>query len=52
VLLKLYSASKAVQEMIAGLIKDKMEIKVAGAKIIYLLSRIAPSLAFKKINEL
>jgi len=46
------SASKAVQEMIAGLIKDKMEIKVAGAKIIYLLSRITPSLAFKKINEL
>lgn len=46
------SASKAVQEMITGLIKDKMEIKVAGAKIIYLLSRIAPSLAFKKINEL
>ncbi|NLT52209.1 MAG: SDR family NAD(P)-dependent oxidoreductase [Ignavibacteria bacterium] len=46
------SASKAVQEMIAGLIKDKMEIKVAGTKIIYLLSRVAPSFAFKKINEL
>lgn len=43
---------KAVREMIIKLEKDCLEIKVAGVKILYTLSRIAPAFAFKKINEL
>jgi uncharacterized oxidoreductase len=46
------SPQKAVDEMIAGLEKGKTEIRVAGAKILYLLSRVAPAFAFRKINSL
>lgn len=46
------SASKAVQEMIKGLEKGKPEIRVGGAKILYLMSRLAPGFALKKVNEL
>lgn len=42
----------AVNQMIKGLEKGQPEIKIAGAKLIYLLSRIAPGFALKKINEL
>ena len=43
---------KAVDEMITGLEKGKMEIKVGGAKILYLMSRIAPGLAIQKMNSI
>ncbi|RPE05723.1 SDR family NAD(P)-dependent oxidoreductase [Chitinophaga lutea] len=43
---------KAVAEMLCGLEKDKPEIRVAGVKLLYLLSRIAPGLALRKINAL
>ena len=46
------SVEKAVAEMITGLEKGKAEIKVGGAKILYLLSRIAPGFALKKVNEI
>lgn len=46
------SVEKAVQEMIDGLMKEKDEIRVGGAKILYKVSRIAPSFAFKKVNSL
>lgn len=45
-------AEKAVSEMISGLIKRKTEIRVGGAKILYLLSRLAPGFALKKVNAL
>lgn len=46
------SVEEAVEEMIKGLDKGKSEIRVKGAKLIYLLSRIAPGFALKKINSL
>ncbi len=46
------SADVAVSEMINGLEKEKSEIKVGGAKILYLISRFAPSFALKKVNEI
>jgi len=42
---------KAVAEMITGLEKGNTEIKVGGAKILYLMSRLAPAFALKKINS-
>ncbi len=42
---------KAVMEMMVGLDKGRAEIKVAGVKLLYRLSRIAPSFALKKINQ-
>jgi uncharacterized oxidoreductase len=46
------STDKAVSEMIKGLERNKKEIKVAGAKILYFVSRIAPKFAFRKVNSL
>jgi uncharacterized oxidoreductase len=46
------SVEQAVKEMIEGLEKDKFEIKIAAVKKLYLLSRIMPGLAFKKINAM
>jgi len=46
------STDKAVSEMINGLEKGKSEIRVGGAKILYLMSRLAPSFALKKVNEI
>lgn len=45
------TTEKAVEEMMEGLKKDDAEIRVAGAQLIYRISRIAPSFALKKINE-
>lgn len=42
----------AVNKMITGLEKGKSEIRVGGAKILYLMSRIAPGFAFKKVNSI
>ncbi len=44
--------SKAVTEMIRGLKQDKPEIRVGDAKMLYLISRIAPGFALKKVNAL
>jgi len=43
---------KAVSEMMHGLEKEKTEIRVGGAKILYFISRLAPSFALKKVNEI
>jgi uncharacterized oxidoreductase len=46
------SAENAVAEMIKGIENEQTEIKVAGAKILHLISRIAPTFALKKVNEI
>jgi uncharacterized oxidoreductase len=46
------STKAAVSEMIKGIENGKVEIKVGGAKILYLISRLAPSFAIKKVNEI
>lgn len=43
---------EAVAEMISELEKGKEEIHVGKVKLLYLLSRIVPNLAFKKLNSL
>ncbi|MFT7900319.1 SDR family NAD(P)-dependent oxidoreductase [Tenacibaculum ascidiaceicola] len=43
---------KAVEEMMKGVEKGKLEVRVGGVKVFYRLARIAPSLAFKLINNL
>lgn len=43
---------RAVSEMLRGLEKGKEEIRVSGVKLLYLLSRLAPKFAFKKLNAL
>lgn len=42
----------AISQMIKGLEKGKSEIRVGGAKILYLVSRIAPGFALKKVNTI
>lgn len=46
------SPKKAVEEMLNGLEIGKTEIRVGGAKLLYWISRLAPSFASKKVNEL
>ncbi len=46
------SADAAVSEMIQGIEKGKLEIKVGSAKILSLVSRIAPGFALRKVNEI
>lgn len=46
------STEKAVSQMIKGLERNKKEIRVAGAKMLYIVSRIAPKFAFRKVNSL
>jgi len=46
------SVQQAVNDMLKELEKDKVEIRVAGVKLLYAISRIAPKFAFKKINSL
>lgn len=43
---------KAVSEMLTELQKNKDEIKVGAAKLLYRISRIAPKFAFRKVNSL
>ena len=45
------SVDKAVAEMVAGLEKGKLEIRISRVKLLYLLSRFFPSLAFNVINR-
>jgi uncharacterized oxidoreductase len=46
------STEKAVNEMMKGLARGSKEIRVAGANMLYKVSRIAPNFAFKKVNSL
>jgi uncharacterized oxidoreductase len=46
------SPREAVDEMIKGLKKGKPEIRIAKVKLLYVISRIAPKFASKKINSL
>jgi len=46
------SVEKAVEETVRKIEKGQTEIKVAGTKILYFLARLAPSIAFRKINGL
>lgn len=46
------SSQKAVADMIKGLEKGKPEIRIGGAKLLHLVSRIAPAFALKKVNEI
>ena len=43
---------EAVAVMLTGLENGKPEIRVGGAKILHLISRIAPAFALKKVNEI
>lgn len=45
------SPQKAIEEMVRKLEKGDTEIKVGGVSILYVLSRIVPAFALKKINE-
>lgn len=46
------SPENAVKEMLNGLKKGKPEIRIGGAKLIYCISRLFPSFAFKKVNAI
>ncbi len=46
------SVGVAVAEIVEGLENDKKEIRVAGSKLAYIISRIAPSFGLRKINQL
>ncbi len=46
------STEKAVNEMIKGLEKAKPEIRVGGAGLLYMMSRLAPSFALSKVNQI
>ncbi|HEX6225990.1 MAG TPA: SDR family NAD(P)-dependent oxidoreductase [Chryseolinea sp.] len=43
---------KAVNEMVRKVEKGEKEIRIGGVALLYMLSRIAPALAFRKINQL
>ncbi len=45
------SPQKAVAEMIRGIEKDQLEIKIHKVKLLSLISRISPKLAFRIINR-
>lgn len=46
------SAEKAVSEMLESIAKNKTEIRIGKVKLLYLLYRLSPRFAFKKINSL
>ena len=46
------SPEKAVAEMMKSLRKGNAEIRVGKAKLLYLVSRVAPAFALKKVNSL
>jgi uncharacterized oxidoreductase len=49
---KVINVEKAVEKMISGIEKGEIEIRVGITKLIYLMSRIAPKFALKKVNNL
>jgi len=48
---KVITVEKAVDKMISGIEKGEIEIRVGITKLIYLMSRIAPKFALKKVNN-
>jgi uncharacterized oxidoreductase len=46
------SPEQAVSEMLSSLVRDKEEIRIGRVKLLYVLSRIFPGFAFRKINNL
>lgn len=46
------SPQQAVNEMFKGMKKDKSEIRIGSASLLYKIARIAPGFAFKKVNSL
>ncbi len=46
------SPEKAIDEMLIKLKKGELEIKIGKVKILRMLTRLAPSFAFKKLNQL
>jgi len=46
------SAHQAVSQMLIGLEKGQTEIRIGGAKILYLVSRLFPGFALKKVNQI
>lgn len=46
------TTEKAVREMITKLEKGEKEIRIDKVKLLYILSRIAPGFAFRKINQM
>ena len=48
---KVITVEKAVDKMISGIEKGEIEIRVGITKLIYLISRIAPKFASKKVNN-
>lgn len=48
---KVITVEKAVDKMISGIEKGEFEIRVGITKLIYLMSRIAPKFALKKVNN-
>jgi len=48
---KVITVEKAVDKMINGIEKGEIEIRVGIAKLIFLMSRIAPKFALKKVNN-
>lgn len=47
---KKISPEKVVQALIIGLIKDQYTIRVGDTKVVYLLNRLFPKLAFRLVN--
>jgi uncharacterized oxidoreductase len=48
---KVISVEKAVNEMITGIEKGEIEIRVGITKLLYIMYRIAPKFALKKVNS-
>ncbi|MDZ7693854.1 MAG: SDR family NAD(P)-dependent oxidoreductase [Balneolaceae bacterium] len=46
------SAEEAVKKMIKGIEKGDQVVRVGKAKLLYLLSRLSPNFAFRKLNNL
>ena len=46
------SPERAVSEMVLRVERGEQEIRIAGVRILYWLSRVAPAFAFKKINQI
>lgn len=46
------TAKEAVSKMIKGIEKGDKEVRVGKVKLLYLLSRLAPNFAFRKLNSL
>ncbi|MEQ9220885.1 MAG: SDR family NAD(P)-dependent oxidoreductase [Cyclobacteriaceae bacterium] len=46
------TAEQAVREMLSGLKKKQLEVRIGGVKLLYWLSRIAPRFTINRVNSL